>query len=210
MTDTPTIKAHYVILAYLLKQLVTGRFKSMAKDRTLFRFISSRVDPALLIDHALHAEKEALDLAEMSLLKLVDSDKMSAEVRKSAHRIQTAFQGIFGEDVSKDYCCDALVEVREKWLGVRIDFYRKFLSLSDRCDTPLDLTQRTFNREKKFEDALHYLFKVDQMLADEIIKYTNSLHTFLMKKQLDNELEHSQELWEELRKQAFKEQAALP
>jgi hypothetical protein len=209
VTDSSTIKAHYIILAYLLRQLVTERFKSMAKDRVLFKFISSRVDPALLIDHAIHAEKEALDLAEMSLLKLVDSDKMASEVHKSAFSIQSTLQGIFGDEVSKEFASNSIVEIREKWLHVRIDFYRKWLSFSERCDSPIDLVHRTFSREKKFEDALSYVHKVDKMLADETVHLTNSLHAFLMKKQLDYELEHSKNLWAELQKDAFKEQAAL-
>ena len=60
MTKTSdTIKAHYLIVLHLIKQLVTQRYKDMAKDKVLFKFISSRIEPALLVDSSRQAEKEA-------------------------------------------------------------------------------------------------------------------------------------------------------
>jgi len=210
VTKASDIKAHYIILAYLLRQLVTSRYKAMAKDRVLFKFISSRVDPALLIDHNLQAEKESLDLAEMSLLKLVDSDKMSGETRKSAEKIQASFQGIFGKDISKEFHSESLIILREKWLNVRIHFYRKWLSLSEKAESPIDLAQRTFKTLKKFDENFEPLITTDKELSDEVVRLTESLHRFLMRKQFDYELKHSEILWNEFRVDAFKEKLSLP
>lgn len=121
-SEEPMIRKNYKTLARLLKNLVAERFKRMAKDEVLSRFISSRIDPALLVDHALQAEKEALDLAEMSLLKLVSSDQMRTEIFKSAEKIQSNLQEVFGSAIGGKMVSETLVELRAIWLGARIEF----------------------------------------------------------------------------------------
>lgn len=203
-------KAHTALLAHLLKGFVAERFKRMARDEVLFKFLSSRIDPAVLVDHALQAEKEALDLTEMSLLQLVDSKRMEQELFRSGEKIQNAFQKIFGDDISKEFNSERMIEKRTQWLAVRVDFYRKWISLSDDADSPKDLAAKAFRQVKTFEASLAVLHAIDKEFAEELIKSTNALYRFLMRKQMEHETQRSIEVWEEFKKEAFHKPAALP
>jgi hypothetical protein len=197
-------KPHYGILAHLLKGLVAERFKRMARDEVLFKFISSRVDPAVLVDHSLRAEREALDLAEMSLLELVDSERMDAELHKSAEKIQSSFQKIFGNESAKEFVSSELLHQRIRWLKVRIDFYRKWMGYSDEASSPTELAKKSFRSIKSFDSSLKVLFEIDRQCADEIVRATPSLNRFLMRKQLDYDLKSSEDVWQEFKQQAFR------
>ncbi len=182
----------------------------MAKDEVLFKFITSKIDPALLVDHNLQAEREALDLAEMSLLTLVDSVRMNSELQKSSEKIQNWFQHIYKEDVSKEFNSPALVGVRIEWLRARIDFYRRWLSVMDAADSSLELAVKAFQNRDRFLTQVRNVLEADKNFATEVIRVTNSLHRFLMKKQMDYELEKSKELWDEFSREAFHKPAELP
>ncbi len=199
-----TIKKHYKLLSHLLRSLVAERFKRMAKDESLFKFISSRIEPAVLVDHELQSEKEALDLAEMSLLELVSAERLEAELFKSASKLQANFQKVFGPDVSKSFSSEGLIEKRMIWLGSRVGFYRSMLSISDSVDSPLELGARAFRNLKRFNEALSPILQSDRALADEVVQSTNSMFRFLMKKHFDYELENFETLWNEFKKEAFR------
>lgn len=202
-------RAHYQILAFLLKSSVAERFKLMAKDEVLSKFISSRIDPALLVDHHLQSEKEALDLAEMSLLHLVDSDRLNAELRRSAERIQLRLSQIFGPEVSAGFVSQKLIEFRTSWLRARLEFFKVWLSAPTRESSPADLARTTFHSSKKFQEHLERIFQTDQKLADEIVRETEPLFRFLMKKQLDYEYLKSKEIWTEFQTEIFRKPSEL-
>jgi hypothetical protein len=156
----------------------------MARDQTLFKFISSRVDPALLIDFHLQSEREALDLAEMSLLQLVDSQRLNDEIHRSAEKIQKAFQSILGEEVSDELASDKLIQCRSAWMKARVDFYRKWLSLSEETSSSLELAAKTFRSAKNFDKDLRLLLLTDKAYGDEVVRVTQSMFRFLMRKQV--------------------------
>lgn len=201
--------AHYALVAHLIKTLIADRFKRMAKDEVLFKFLTTRVDPAVLVDFHLQAERSALDLAEMSLLTLVDSEKMNSELRRSAEHIQNNFQNIFRTDASENFVAETLVDHRMHWLRGRIHFYRKWLSLTTTADSPTDLAFKSFRNSKAFVSNLDVLFRTDRACADETIRATSSIHRFLMKKHFDYELKSSQELWNEFSEAAFRKTPEL-
>lgn len=203
------VTAHYALLAHLIKTLVADRFKRMAKDEVLFKFLTSKVDPAVLVDYHLQSEKEALDLAEMSLLELVDSEKMNSELRKSAQRIQSNFQNIFRTSESDHFTDEPLIDHRMHWLRGRIHFYRKWLSFSGTATSPLELASSAFQNAKAFRSNLEVLQRTDKDCADETIKATAPLHRFLMKKHFDHELVNSHELWLEFADEAFRKTPEL-
>jgi hypothetical protein len=203
------LKHNYKMLAHLLKGLVAERFKRMAKDQVLFKFISRRLEPAVLIDLHLQTEREAMDLAEMSLLELVDSDRLAAELSKSAERIQKNFQRIFGTKEDSSYTAEALVEKRSRGLSSRVDLYRRILSLEEKVESPMDLARKSFRNPKKFEIYLTLISKAEHDFSEAILSHTAPLHRFLMKKHFDYELANFEKLWMEYVKEAFKKTPEL-
>ncbi|MBN8555101.1 MAG: hypothetical protein J0L93_06640 [Deltaproteobacteria bacterium] len=182
----------------------------MAKDEVLFKFLSARVDPAILVDHALQSEREALDLAEMSLLELVDEERMQDILKKSADKIQHLFQNIFGDDRAKEFISEDLLNQRMLWLRVRVEFYRKWLSYSEKVNSPTELAVKTFRSTKNFDANLNRLFKAEKDFAEETVSATHSLHRFLMRKQLDHEIKSFEDIWTDFKVEAFKKFAELP
>jgi hypothetical protein len=203
------VRSHYLILARLLKNLVSERFKQMARDEVLFKFVSSNIDPVLLVDLSLQAEREALDLADMSLLSLVDATRMEDELRRSSIRLQSRFQKIYGEEVADNYVSEKLLEVRIEWLRARVLFYRKWLSIADTASTALELGARAFSSSQSFESSLKVLEETQARWAEDIVKATKPLFRFLIKKQLDYESENASNLWQEFRSEAFKKPPQL-
>ena len=203
------VKHHYKILAHLLRGLVAERFKRMAKDEVLFKFISHCIEPAILVDHNLQAEREALDLAEMSLLELVSQERLEAELQKSADRIQNNFQRMFGQGVASNYASKDLISLRVNWLSSRVDFYRRMLSLSHEVESPAELGAKAFRSVKKFSICLDAVSKSDREFSEATVSSTNTLHRFLMKKHMDYDLKNSEALWGEFASEAFRKTPEL-
>lgn len=200
----------FQILAGLVKQVITDRFKRLAKDEVLSKFAAAQIDPALLVDHAFQAEREALELAEMSLLELVTSDRLDRELNVSSRRIQDALSKIYPEEVGAKYPSDALIRSRTRWLRSRIDFYSRWLSVETDAETPLELAIETFRSLKNFNAKLEPVLEADRIYAEDMTKATAILFRLLMKKQLDHELETSEEIWREFAMEAFKPTKSLP
>lgn len=208
--DPELLKLHTQTLSRLLQSLVTDRYKRMAKDEVLSRFVSSTVDPVLLVDRNLQVEREAVQISEMSLLKLVSSEQMKKELQKLVSSIQRSFQEIYQEGVVEDFLASALFEARLKSLDARTSFYRYFLTVSERVQDPLKLAQKGFSRAEVFQKKLEPIFEADHHLHNEMVRQTQSMHRFLMRKQLDYELLKSKEVWLEFKTEAFKTPQALP
>jgi len=201
------IKFNFPVLAHLLKSLSVDRFRRMARDEVLFKFIADRFDPAVLVDHLVQAEKEALELAEMSLLKLVDSEKLETQLHRSAEKIETHALAILRETGPVS---EALLQARVSWLDARVQFYRRWLSISDHFDSPIDLARAAFRSAKNFQKALDIVIDSERKLADEIVRQTPPLHRFLVRKQMNFEMKSVEEIWEDFTKEAFRETPALP
>lgn len=204
-----TSSPHYPLLTHFVRNLVTDRYKNLAKDEKLFRFLSDQVEPALLIDHSITAEREGMDLAEMSLLKLVDTTRMSEEVARTAERVQRSLSTLLGFQIGAEYMNAAALNAREKWLLERVVFYRRFLSLKKDVSSPLELAQLSFRSRELFESALEPLIRSEEELYEELLRHTPALHRFLMKKHWDLQLEVIRHTWEEFSEEAFKETKKL-
>lgn len=204
------IERNAQILLQLLRALVTERYKRMAREEVLSRFMSGRLDPVLLIDLQMRAERDAVELTEVSLLELVTSDRMNAETKRSAIRIQQAYQEIYGEEIVPNFLSDHLVDLRIRSLRSRIDFYNSFLSVPDELSNSLELAAKGFEKAERFEKKLSAVLDADQRYAEELVRQTDSIHRFMMRKQLDHELAKAKASWEEFLREAFKKPQALP
>lgn len=200
------------LLRQILKILIADRYKQMARDEVLSRFIQKHVDPVLLVDASLHIEREALSLTEMSLLSLVTSSRMNAEVRRAAEKIQKSFQEIYGEesDVVHEFCSPELLHLRTDCLRARVDFFNPFLTVTGVVNNVFDLALKAFNKVERFEKKLTPVLEADRRYGEELVRETEATHRFLMKKQMDYELEKAEELWTEFQGQAFRSPRALP
>ncbi len=204
------IKIHYKIVAHLLKSLVADKFKRMARDEVLSKFLSNNIDPALLVDLHMRAEVEALDLAEVGLLKLIDTAELTRQLEKSALKIQEHFQFVYGEKGGRVYLSEDLLLWRVEWLRRRVLFFQKWLSLVEICETPADLGFKTFRTRKSLDDSLKHLFEIDAKLAEATVQATPAFFRFLMLKQLQCEADHLQSVWKEFRDEVFKKIQELP
>lgn len=203
-------KQQYQLLAHLVREIITDRFKRLAKDEVLSKFISGNVDPALLVDHYIQSEREAMDLAEMSLLQLVSAERLQSEIHKAAEKIQSNLARIYSSGVSRDFMGSTLTDARARWLRVRIDFYARWMSVSTGASSPKDLARDAFRNLKGFESRLESLIEADRLFSDELVRATPSMYRLLMKKQLDHEIDRAVEVWKEFSQEAFKEAKALP
>lgn len=176
----------------------------------LSKFIAGHAEPALLVDHALQAEREALDLAEMSLLELVTSDRLESEFQKSSRKIQENLQRVYHEDVSQSYLMDEIADARSGWLRSRVDFYGRWLSTQSDAQSPKDLAKDVFRTMKGFQSKLDAIFESEKLLNAEIAKATPPMFRLLMTKQLNLDLEGAREVWREFGEEVFKETKALP
>lgn len=204
------VEANAKILLQLLKSVVTERYKQMAKEEVLSRFVTHNLDPVLLIDLNMRMEREAVELTEVSLLELVSSERMLNELQKSSARVQAAYQEIYGENVVGDFSDSNLIEARQRCFQKRIEFYNSFLTANQICSNPLELGAVAFNKAERFQKKLSSLLAVDRSYADELVRQTSATYRFLMRRQMDYEILKSEEIWLEYKKEAFKEPQALP
>lgn len=197
------------LLAQLLKNLTAERFKSMAKEESLSRYLAAPVDPVLLMDLNLQVERDAIQLTEMSLLALVTSERMRAELKRTATRLQKSFQSIFGDESIVDFASDSLIEKRIQCLRTRVDFYNPFLSCSSEGSNIFDLARQAFLESERFETKLKRLLESDQDYLQTLVKETAELQRFLAKKQTDIEFQWIQKNWREFQHEAFKKPPEL-
>lgn len=198
------------ILGQLVKGIVSDRFKRMAKGEVLTRFSSVNIDPALLVDLAMQTEREALALTDMSLLDLVTPDRLASELRRSSLRIQNSYQEIYGESVVENFSSEPLVDLRLHSLRTRIDFYNPFLSIHSDVNDSLELAVMAFNRAERFQKSLSTVIESDRNYFDELIRQSNSMYRFMIRKQCDHELLKAEESWLEFKTEAFKKPQELP
>lgn len=206
------LKHNLLVLNQLARALVGDRFKRMAKDEMLSRFMSLQVDPALFVDLHLQVEREAIHLAEISLLALVTPDRMAREYEKTARRIQEGFQLVYGEEnqIMKDFTQPLLISLRQSALRARVELFNPFLSVNVKGESPFHLAKSAFQNSEKLFKKLEGVLEADRRYNDELVKQTESLHRFLMKKQTDYELQKNREIWSEFMEGAFHVPAALP
>lgn len=204
------IQRNIELLIQLLKSNVAERYKRLAREEKLSRFVTDRVDPALLVDLHLQIERQSVELTEMSLLELVTTARMNAELDRSARRIQQSFQEVYGEDLVPNFLSDALVERRVDCLRARVEFYNPLLVVTQNCENSLQLASKAFARAERFQKKLELVSQKDRQYNDELVRETEATHRFLMRKQTDYEVLKSDELWLEFKSEAFKKPQALP
>jgi len=204
------IQRNIHLLSQLLKNIIADRYKRMAKDEMLSRFISSRIDPVLLVDLSLQIERDSIELTEMSLLELVTPDRMAAEVKRSADRIQRVFAEIYGEEILENFLSEPLMDLRMQTIRSRIDFYNPFLTVEHEVESFFDLAAKAYVRAERFQKKMGNVVESDRQYNDELVRETNQLHRFMMRKQLDYEILKSEEIWLEFKTEAFKTPHALP
>lgn len=207
---SPPRKAQYQILARFIRDIIRDRFKRLAKDEMLSKFMTQEIDPALLVDHYLQAERECVDLAEIGLLELVDSEKLGSELSRAAKKIQENLQRVYGSRVAQNFLSEDLMETRIEWIRARMEFYAQWLSVDSDARNSFDLAKDAFKTSKNLARKLENVLRSDKLLGEGILKSTNSMFRLLMKKQLEHEAAQAKELWEEFIKEVFKEPLALP
>jgi hypothetical protein len=198
------------LLALLLKQLVTERYKQFARDEVLSRFVSMGVEPVHLVDLALTSERAAIELAAKSLAGPITGGRLDHEISELALKLQQEVAKTYPDSVLDGFASDALLSVRRRWLRARIDFYSRWLSVDSSAKEIQDLARDVFHSAKKFNDKIEPLFRADSDLWDEMIRSTKPMYKLLMKRQSALEIEQSQRLWREFSALAFKQAKSLP
>lgn len=211
-SQSSALRRNIQFVARIARHIVTERFKRMAKDEVLSKFIQSHVDPILLVDINLQIDREAIDLAEMSLLTLVTGDRMSNELKRSAARIQKAYQDVYGEesDVVRDFSSPELTYLRIDCFRARIELYKVLLIVQDEVGSAYELAVKAFKKAERFQSRIEALLLADKRYNEELVRSTEATHRFLMKKQTEYEISKSEELWLEFKSDSFKETQALP
>jgi hypothetical protein len=212
-----SLKTNYLsrnirLLQQLAKGLVSERFKQLAKESKLSRFSSRVVDPVLLVDLNLQVEREAIQLAEISLLELVTSERLKAELRRSAARIQKTFDIVYRDEEDPDanlFSAENLIQARMKCLHSRVQLYNSFLTVAEDVESPLELAERAFIKADRFAKKLEPILQADRAYYEELVRTAPQIHRFLIKKQSDSEIEKQEALWGEFQMEAFKSQQAL-
>jgi len=202
-------KASTRVLARLLGELIRDRFKRLAKDEVLSKFLASRMDPALLVDHYLQAERKALELAELSLLELVSPDRLTAELNSASQWIQSNLKEIYGE-AGESFTKDEVLFRRAEWMRSRIEFYSRWLSIQSTTTKPWELAVEAFKNSKSFSNKLERLFRADENMDQALVAATPSFYRLLMKRQLEHELQSAREVWNQFMSEAFKETKVFP
>lgn len=206
------LKHNIQLLGQLTRYIVGECFKRMARDEMLSKFMSLQVDPALFVDLHLQIEREAIHLTEISLLELVTPDRLRNEMVKSGKKIQTGFELVYGEEnpVIKDFQNQSLIQFRELGLRSRVEFYNPFLTVSRKGENFLDLAILAYNSSDRFLKKIEGVLEADRRYNEQLVRQTESLHRFLMKKQTDYQFQKMDEIWKEFLQEAFRSPAALP
>lgn len=208
--NAANVERNIQILSHLLKKLIADRYKRMARDEVLSKFVSGGLDPVLLVDLNMQVERDSLQLTEMSLLELVTPDRMMAELKRSAKRIQSTYQEIYGEEFLENFFSEPLLDLRVKGMRARIDFYNPFLTVQQEVSNSLELAVLAFNRAERFQKKLSNVIEADRAFNDEFVRETSQINRFLMRKQMDYEVLKTEEIWLEFKTEAFKKPQALP
>lgn len=197
-------------LSLLIRELITDRFKKLARDESLSRFISGQIDPALLIDVSVQMEREALELTEKNLQQLLSSTTLQEEVEKTSRKIQSHLREVYGEEMGSEFESESLLKARQTWLRDRVEFYSVWLSAQAQSSSLPLLAYEVFKTEKNFKQKVGKILSSDANLRKEIIRCTPSTFRLLMKKQFDLEQKCDEALWKDFSAEVFRETKAFP
>ncbi|TVQ80719.1 MAG: hypothetical protein EA369_01835 [Bradymonadales bacterium] len=206
------LKRNIRLLSQLLRSIVGERFKQLAREEKLSKFSNQVIDPVLHLDLSLQMEREAIHLAEISLLELVTSERLSSELRRSALRVQEAHQSILAPDEDDEFLkSENLVRARMKALQCRVQFYKAFLTVEESSvNTPLTLALKAFISKERFSKKLDPVLSADRDYFEELARAAPQIQRFLVKKQADIETQKSENLWREFENEVFRQPQALP
>lgn len=181
----------------------------MAREEVLTRFLNANIDPALLVDLSLQLERDAVDLTEISLLELVDSKRMLSEVKRSAERLQRAFQEIIPEEIFPEMNADHLIECRMRSIRARIDFFNPFLVCEKEVDSPLELAAKAFVDIERFQKRKNAVISADRLFSEEFSKQANQMQRLMIKRHGEHEIKSLQMVWDDFEQEAFKKPRLL-
>jgi len=197
------------LLSSLLKKIITDRFKQMARDEKLTRFLASKTDPAQLVELHVSAEREALQMALLRVDKGLAGGELDRSLQEIALQIQIRFQKIYGSDVLPINQASQLLDARTQWLRTRVDFYTRWLGVRVEADSAEDLARAAFRSQKAFQKYLRQISLADEALSKEILKSTNPTFRLMMKHQMELEDEQARSIWDSCAKLWFKETKEL-
>jgi len=207
---TELIQRNMRLLSQLLRGIVAERYKQLAREAKLSKVSNQTIDPVLFVDLNMQVEREAVQLTEVSLLELVTAERLRAEMRRSALRIQKSFQLIYGDEDMEVLSSESLVQARMRCLQARVQFYNSFLTVSEVVDSPTSLASRAFVNQERFTNKLSPVLDADRIYHEELVRTVPQLHRFLFRKQSDFEMQKQEALWKEFQGEAFRSPQALP
>jgi hypothetical protein len=197
------------LLSVLIKEIITDRFKKMARDENLTKFLSSKIEPAKLVDFHVSAEREALQLSVDRVESALAGSDLDRALKEVALRIQSNFQAIYGSDVLPINQAPELLLARSLWLRSRVDFYTRWINVKASEGSAKDLALAAFRSEKAFRKFLDQIFAADENLCKEVVRSTNPTFRLLMKKQFELETQQARLLWDACSKSWFKAKKEL-
>lgn len=197
------------LLSVLIKEIITDRFKKMARDEKLTKFLASKIEPAKLVDFHVSAEREALQLSVERVEESLAGGELDRAIQEAALRVQTNFQQIYGSDVLPINQAPELLVARSQWLRSRVDFYTRWINVKASEGSAKDLALAAFRSEKAFRKYLEQIFSADETLCQEVVRSTNPTFRLLMKKQFELESEQARLLWDACSKTWFKAKREL-
>ena len=197
------------LLSNLIKEIITDRFKQMARDEKLTKFISTKIEPAQLVEFHVRAEREALQISVQRVESSLAGSTLERALQDSAVRIQSDFQKAYGSDVLPVNQSTDLVVTRVQWLRTRVDFYTRWLGVHSSQSSAEDLARAAFRSEKAFRKYLGQISRADEELSKEVLRSINPTFRLLMKRQFELEAEQARSLWESCVKLWFKETKEL-
>ncbi len=198
------------ILIYLIREMITDRFKRLARDEALSKFIFNEIDPAALIDVYLQAEKEALQLSQKTLGELHSSTTLQKSLLESSARIHERLGAVYGSDFESGISSSAALESRARWLKSRMEFYSQWMSVESSSHTPETLARDAFKTAKNFKSKVALVLDSEKDLHESLLKTVPTTYRLLFKKQCEHELERARDLWEEFAGEVFKEVKQFP
>ncbi len=204
-----SIKRNYSLAAQMMTLIVKDAFKLMARDETLSRFLIDSTEPAYIIDLQIMAQREALQLAEIALLELIDSRRWKEQLTASSKRIQERFQDSFGEKGAITYLAQDLLDQRFEWLDLRAQFFRQLLSLRVDAESPSQLLREAFRKREVYDEWLQKLYQSEKDLAQKILSVSPALIRFLLMKYFECERDAMLNTGREYGDEAFKTLAKL-
>lgn len=207
--NSESVKKNAAVLLSCLTQMVKHRFKTMAKEEVLSRFLGTSIDPAVLMDLQLQVERESVQLTELSLLELVTAGRLEAEILKASERIQSSYGAIFEQDAPVEFASKHLVHQRARCFRTRVDLFNPFLTNTKLVDDCYRLAQVAFVEQDRFIKKIKSVLDADRSYDEALIKEASSMHRFMLTKQTRYTQELAEQFWVDFGGRSFRKTPEL-